>query len=242
MVKKKLKPGVEICPLCDLKKTRFFMRENNYILFKCRVCHFAFRKDRISEIEEGFSFQNEVRSAYQAIDKSIDEINQRLALRIINFLKQYGLRGGSVMEVGCGSASIGKVIQRSFPELAYIGIEPSGYFPSVEKNPELTILSTAKIDDHIAPESQDALIFNHVLEHVPDPRSMVPYYLRFLKPGGLVYVEVPNEQWKKIITPLMRFVRGTSSGMFAGHINFFTQKSLHVFVSAFGLEMRGGGL
>jgi len=39
--------------------------------------------------------------------------------------------------------------------------------------------------------SFDSIICNAVLEHVPNPQRVVDEFIRVLKPGGLVYVEVP---------------------------------------------------
>lgn len=38
----------------------------------------------------------------------------------------------------------------------------------------------------------DALIFSHVLEHVPWPEVVIKRYLKLLRPGGGVYVALPN--------------------------------------------------
>jgi SAM-dependent methyltransferase len=46
--------------------------------------------------------------------------------------------------------------------------------------------------------SFDAITFNKVLEHVPNPIDMLAHACRFLKPEGFVYLELPDvEAWRE---------------------------------------------
>ncbi|MFT5519453.1 MAG: SAM-dependent methyltransferase [Enterobacterales bacterium] len=42
----------------------------------------------------------------------------------------------------------------------------------------------------------DLIFMNHVFEHVAEPVEFMKKVISYLKPGGIVYVEVPNEDWK----------------------------------------------
>ena len=44
----------------------------------------------------------------------------------------------------------------------------------------------------IPSESFDFLVSNHLLEHIPDPIAAVEEWLRVLRPGGVLYLSVPN--------------------------------------------------
>ncbi len=178
------------CPVCNAQRIRPYLREGPYTLLKCRQCRFVFRQDRIGEL----GVDEEVDAAYRNLGGSIDAVNQRLGGLIIRDLKAQGLEDGSILDVGCGTGAIGKTVQHSFPELSYIGIEPSPRFAFADDvgGSRIHIISPEQ-ESEIPPESQSALIFNHVLEHLPSPVEFVRRYLHFLKPGGLVYIEVPNE-------------------------------------------------
>lgn len=45
------------------------------------------------------------------------------------------------------------------------------------------------------PASYDLITFNKVLEHVPDPTAMLAKAKAHLKPGGMIYVEVPDGEF-----------------------------------------------
>jgi SAM-dependent methyltransferase len=63
-------------------------------------------------------------------------------------------------------------------------------------------------------EQVDLIVMSHVLEHVPDPVSFVRTASLNLKPGGVLFIEVPCQDWahKELDEP---------------HILFFEKKSLH---------------
>jgi predicted SAM-dependent methyltransferase len=69
--------------------------------------------------------------------------------------------------------------------------------------PELNPLPLVKVDivdngetlASIAPGSQDFLIANHFLEHTQDPIGTLKRHLTVLRPGGILYLAVPDKRW-----------------------------------------------
>eukprot|EP00746_Dinoflagellata_sp_MGD_P043207 gnl/MRDRNA2_/MRDRNA2_205014_c0_seq1.p1 gnl/MRDRNA2_/MRDRNA2_205014_c0~~gnl/MRDRNA2_/MRDRNA2_205014_c0_seq1.p1 ORF type:complete len:263 (-),score=33.76 gnl/MRDRNA2_/MRDRNA2_205014_c0_seq1:387-1121(-) len=68
----------------------------------------------------------------------------------------------------------------------------------------------------LAPSSVDIFLSSHVLEHIPDVCSWLSGLKSALKPGGLVFTEVP----KQSKDPEAHIVRGF------GHVMFFDEHSL----------------
>lgn len=89
------------------------------------------------------------------------------------------------------------------------------------------------------PESFDALIFSHVLEHVAWPEVVLRRYCQLLKPTGKVVVAVPNamqfiQRWKFL---LGRF-RYTETGiMDRTHLHFFDFLTARQLLESAGLEV-----
>ncbi len=69
--------------------------------------------------------------------------------------------------------------------------------------PELSSLPLVKVDivdngetlDSIEVDSQDFLIANHFLEHTQDPIGTLKRHIALLKPGGILYLAVPDKRW-----------------------------------------------
>ena len=115
-----------------------------------------------------------------------------------------------VLSVGCASG-------RTEAELVKRGIKVIG----VEINPEaaqmarqrgLTILEgdASEIDIDVVKEPYDCLIYADVLEHLTNPVAVLKRHVKSLKPGGIVYVSVPNFRRYSVFWEL--FIRG--------HINY----------------------
>lgn len=98
---------------------------------------------------------------------------------------------GRALDVGCGRGELVAALRRAGIEAE--GIDPSwwavqGAVPGAVGHVRHGALETAPMDR----EAFDLLIFSHVLEHCHDPDKALSCAHRMLRPGGYLYVEVPN--------------------------------------------------
>ena len=136
-----------------------------------------------------------------------------------------------VLEVGCSSGAFGKLLKESRPECEVWGIEP---------NAEAAQLASTRLDKAIwgtfragMPElegrSFDCIVFNDVLEHVPNPEQILEDCKQHLTPNGIVVASIPNilhfYQISKIL--IEQDWRYEEAGiMDQTHLRFFTKKSI----------------
>lgn len=102
-------------------------------------------------------------------------------------------RPGRILDVGCGKGALLGLFNDAFPGWTRIGVEPSAAAAAIARlDPSLTVhdgvLDTAEIE----PDSIDVVTIVHVLEHTPSPSAALRAMHRALRPGGLLFVEVPN--------------------------------------------------
>lgn len=79
------------------------------------------------------------------------------------------------------------------------GLEPST--PFYTRAIEITGIDPSRIqnaqveDAEYAPDSFDLITFGAVLEHLYDPSAAILQALRWVKPSGLIHIEVPSSAW-----------------------------------------------
>ena len=76
-----------------------------------------------------------------------------------------------------------KGLRAQYPELQGYSLVPVDVVDDGEK------LKTFK------PDSQDFIIANHFIEHTQDPIGTIQRFMQVLKPGGCLYMAVPDKRW-----------------------------------------------
>ena len=89
----------------------------------------------------------------------------------------------------------------------------------------------SRLDD----AAYDVVIMHHVLEHLPTPAANLRAIKGKIRPGGYIFIEVPDEQWKRQLIDLRRLLRdGGTTRSRAGDPNFFYRQTLARFVQSQG--------
>jgi len=101
-------------------------------------------------------------------------------------------RKGKLLDVGVGRGEI--LISAIQAGWECEGVEPSTTFADYVEDRVGVKIWRHPIEECDIPESEfDVVILSAVLEHLYDPAAVVEKISRFLKPGGLLYLDVPNE-------------------------------------------------
>jgi 2-polyprenyl-3-methyl-5-hydroxy-6-metoxy-1,4-benzoquinol methylase len=143
-------------------------------------------------------------------------------------------RGASIVDIGSGDGSqLGLLWQRGF---RMTGVERDTKSVSLQGGHSQVFEGSAEaLPPQLARGSFDAVMFKQVLEHLVDPVGALRNAAQLLKPGGVMFVEVPNNEsaiaqqsglsWEHMDVPR--------------HINFFTQDTLQAAVTRAGLAVEG---
>lgn len=105
-------------------------------------------------------------------------------------LARHGKTAGTMLDVGCGPGTM--LAGATLAGWQARGIESSRaqvkYCMSIGLNAEYVPDFPSHSDSNL----YDAVVFNHVLEHVSSPKAYLEKAIHLLKPDGLLFVAVPN--------------------------------------------------
>ncbi|MEH4799732.1 bifunctional 2-polyprenyl-6-hydroxyphenol methylase/3-demethylubiquinol 3-O-methyltransferase UbiG [Atlantibacter hermannii] len=112
-----------------------------------------------------------------------------------------GLFGKTVLDVGCGGGILSESMARQGATVTGLdmGAEPLqvARLHALESGVELDYVQET-VEEHAAkhPEKYDVVTCMEMLEHVPDPASVVNACARLVKPGGHVFFSTLNRNGK----------------------------------------------
>ena len=188
------------CPLCGgAERARFDSREShgetihNWI---CRGCGLVFMSPRRTPDELAAFYERGYRTAQQGTEGPTEEKLRFEARRAEGQLGLFLQVPGPIedfLEVGCGAGRLMRLVGERL-EARALGIEPGAAYREFLRGDGLTAYrSLDELREREPDRRFDLVSLSHVLEHLPDP---VAYLTRLrvglLKPGGRIYVEVPN--------------------------------------------------
>jgi 2-polyprenyl-6-hydroxyphenyl methylase/3-demethylubiquinone-9 3-methyltransferase len=114
-----------------------------------------------------------------------DEDSLRNRQSIYNWIKQYHNDIKTVIDYGAGMATLAKILASSLPNLSINLYEP---YPSQIVLARLSSYHNIQFVNQLKGDLYDCLISTDVLEHVPDPLSLLSEMINQVKPNGYLII------------------------------------------------------
>ena len=195
--------SVKECPVCSgtnfIKKLTCKDYTKSKEIFKivsCETCGFTFTNPRPSDQKIGdyyksemyISHTNESAGFFNWMYQTIRIYTTKSKVRLLKSIKKEGVH----LDVGCGTGEFLNACKKSGYKTE--GIEPSviarnqareNYNLSVSEKTDLSQYSDLKFD---------TISMWHVLEHVANLNETINHCKRILKPGGKIFIAVPNHE------------------------------------------------
>ncbi|MEM9196609.1 MAG: class I SAM-dependent methyltransferase [Pseudomonadota bacterium] len=231
-----LAPLLRACPACGGTARRDLpaYSRDHWVVAECAACSFVYlvNPPETVALEEDFAWEKTIRAEETRRKKDAPvmyglDYASRLRTRLFRgdeaarYLRWFGA-GAKVLDVGCGDGSrlraplvpFGIEISRGLAEKADAAMRPLGGYCLQG--------STLETIGRFPAGQFDAIVMRSYLEHETEPREVLNAAHRALKPGGRIYVKVPN------YGSVNRRLTGRSWCGFRhpDHVNYFTLKSL----------------
>ena len=166
---------------------RFYQRETLYQLVQCRACSLVWLGNPPRPEDIGLHYGKEY---HEAITNSGERyLNKRWAYprkRILELVQK-----GALLDIGCSSGGFLSSLKNSGFQLH--GIEASSTVTQKAiENSGAQVYAGEINDAPFPPSSFDVITGFHVLEHVYNLKETMDRLWKWLKPGGILYLHVPN--------------------------------------------------
>jgi SAM-dependent methyltransferase len=188
------------CIVCESPKRGLLFRtwdrhygiQGEYNLGKCQDCGLLFLDPMLSESELARLYPDDYYS-YQAAparNSSLREIGKRLFRLPIPTHDPEFTSPGSVLDIGCGSGEyLLKMRDRGWQ---VFGVEPGKRAVETGRARGLDLFHGTLLEAGFDAASFDYVRANHSFEHMPNPHEVLDEIHRILKPGGKLFIGVPN--------------------------------------------------
>ena len=221
------------CPACGRNDAELFLhapdrfhgRRKDYELARCPSCSLVWLNHPPSPAEMGEHYGPDYDRSVAAAGDSPDRWKGRV--EVVSKLKS----GGALLDLGCSSG--GFLRSMKSPSWKLSGIEMSD---EVARRAEAAggaeVFVGDILDAPFATESFDVVTCFHVFEHLYQPMAVLERVAKWLKPGGIFYLMVPNidsagakifgSYWYALELPR--------------HLYHFSPKSLATMANSVGME------
>ena len=187
-------PGVVCCLACGASDNapfltapdRFHGKVTPYELRRCTACSHVWLSNPPSPEQIGEHYGSQYDWAISTAAEARSDRWHRERKTLLRYRSS-----GAILDLGCSSGSFLATVADCFE--TRFGVEISSEMAlRAERNSGAHVFVGDILEASFPQESFDAVTCFHVLEHMYEPRRTVAKVWKWLKPGGVFYVLVPN--------------------------------------------------
>jgi SAM-dependent methyltransferase len=178
-------------PLCFRTRDRHYGIRGEFDVVRCASCGLV-HLHPIPTVDELAGFYAQDYYAYRPMgkDRDLKKLFKKLLKTKIETHNPTFPHPGEFLDIGCGS---GEYLQRMRAEGWNVkGVEPSIFGAEEGRQNGLDIFHGTLPEAKFVSDSFDYVRSNHSFEHVPNPVEILDEIYRILKPGGKLFVGIPN--------------------------------------------------
>lgn len=184
------------CNLCGGENNRLLFEKNSGRLLQCNGCGLKFVENPPDREEARALYGKDYFSAYRQNKYGYEDYLAHKYLYLDMFLRRLEViekykRGGRLLDVGCATGVLIDVAR--FRGWEVQGVDISPYASEIARKYYNLDVFTGTLEEAGYEDARFDLIYMHdLIEHVPDPMSLVKEARRILKPDGLLAINTPN--------------------------------------------------
>ncbi|MEO8765205.1 MAG: class I SAM-dependent methyltransferase [Ginsengibacter sp.] len=191
------------CPCCGQKNIAVALRAEDYTvshmqfeIWECKNCTLRFTQNIPDAGNMGAYYQSEAYISHSDTNKGlINSLYHKVRVRTLIqkrklVERETGKSGGTVLDVGCGTGAFLHIMYKAGWQIT--GLEPDEGARKKALELYKLHLNDSGVLFSLPAATFDAITMWHVLEHVHELHAYVKRLKELLKPGGKLFIAVPN--------------------------------------------------
>lgn len=230
---------VRVCPACGSERLRRFATLRFIPHSRCRACGFTFANPLPSSEFIGGFYNSDFYSNYRQFELNQGQRDRYFSISMYRDIRTVAAwladrivsRSSSILDFGCGPGAFIGLLRDEFGFQNVEGLEINRDSATVAKRlHDLTIKSSIAELDHA---EYDLVLLVEVIEHIPDPGSLIQQLSALVKPGGRLFITTPS-----IGNVVGRVLPSHGPHYVApNHVSMFTMDALQHLLARFGFEI-----
>ena len=227
------------CPACGSSSSALLFEKQGFQYEECAECGTLFINPRPTpEILDVYYETSENYKYWSGVIFPASENTRRERIfrprveRVLDFCDRFGVGRGTFLEVGAGFGTFCEELRERHVFDRIIAVEPTPDLVRSCRSRGLEVFADTIERVSLPEESVDVVASFEVIEHLFRPEEFVSQCIRFLKPGGIVFLTCPNGQGFEIAT-----LKEHAQSVDPEHQNYFNPASLSLLLSRKGLTV-----
>ena len=231
------------CPVCSSSSINplvtvkdHSVSGESFVIWQCGNCTLRFTQDVPDEKSIGAYYKSEAYISHSNTSKGLvnsmyQKVRNYTLAQKAALVMERTVPAGSILDMGAGIGAFLNAMQTRGWKVT--GIEPDpGARQQAKELFNLDIAGTEMLDQ-LQPGSFDAITLWHVLEHVHRLQAYVEQLKNLLKPGGKIFIAVPN--YLSMDSEIYKLFWAAYD--VPRHLYHFTPKSIETLVEQHGLKV-----
>lgn len=169
------------CTFCKAQEFTSIYKTNHWKVLRCKRCSLV-----RTSIHKTITYQEYYRDEQYHEEETLF---RNIFQKRYDTMSSYFKSPGRVLDIGASTGTMLDIF-KSFGWKTY-GVEPSESY-KIAQNKGHFIYHSPFEEAKLQKNFYDLVIINHTLEHVASPPEVLEKIQKVLKPGGYVYIDVPN--------------------------------------------------
>lgn len=230
-----MKKQINKCPICESSKSTKYWAMNGYKLTRCLKCQFVWDSNMSENVLLQYDksyFQNDnPKGGYTNYFEGMKINRKTFVDRLSKIEKRLGFKG-RLLDVGAALGDCLEVAQNLGWNDA-CGVEVSKFAVSEARKRGVKNIQNSTLDKSTYKHNEfDAITYQDVIEHVPDPVKELKTAYKYLKKGGLIFLVTPDigGYWHKLLKSMWYHYKPGE------HIMYFSQSNLKLALEKSGFK------